>query len=88
MVYYVIIYFIAISCIIEKFAKGYQGNTKENRRKRILLKYTTVNIDIPDIQCFPQCLKLMLFSTYACCERKFCKTGDILNVSRHFSTHE
>ena len=30
--------FIVVSCIIKKFAKGYQSNTKQNRRKRIPLK--------------------------------------------------
>ena len=50
----VIIYFIAVSCIIKTFAKGYQSNTKQNKRKKIPLKYTAVNIDIPTIPCvFP-----------------------------------
>ena len=52
MVYCVIIYFIAVSCIIKKFAKGYQSNTKQNRRKRIPLKYSTVNIDIAAFNVF------------------------------------
>ena len=49
MVFSFIIYFIAVSSIIKKFAKGYQRNTKQNSRKRISLKYT-VNIDNPGIQ--------------------------------------
>ena len=54
MASFVIIYFVAAFLVIKKFGKGYQINTKQSKRKRTPLKYTTVNIDIARIQCaFP-----------------------------------